>query len=335
MKRRAFTLIELLVVIAIIAILIALLVPAVQKVREAAARTQCLNNMKQLGIGMHNYHDANKALPVSDANPNGPFWGPGFLVVLLPYLDQQGDFSMFNNTLQFGATGGDANDIPSEPNFAVFLCPSDTQNAKNETLFGWTNYHSNHGSWITVVKQWDGVFGPGDVTGNPGFPAALPVTFVQITDGTSNTAAMAEVCRGPYDPGPAASPQTDCFEGGNPPTTSIAAAQAYIAGLNWKTAVVGATSWVDWRYRGYPWREGSIWRTGYNHVQTPNQPCWSVEGDDWWQLITPASSFHSGGVNILFADGSGRFVANNVNPTEWAAIGTRAGGEIVDLTVLD
>jgi prepilin-type N-terminal cleavage/methylation domain-containing protein/prepilin-type processing-associated H-X9-DG protein len=329
MKRRGFTLIELLVVIAIIAILIALLVPAVQKVREAAARTQCINNMKQLGLAMHGYHGAYKQLPVSDVNPNGPNWGPGFLVVLLPYLDQQPDFAMFNNNLMFGASSGDANDIPSEPTFAVFTCPSDPQTAHNTTIFGWTNYHSNHGSWISVVKQWDGVFGPGQAVSS--FPTAIPVTFAQISDGTSNTAAMAEVCRGPNDPGPAADPRTDCFEGGNPPTTSIVAAQAYIAGLNWKTATVGAASWVNWRYRGYPWREGSIWRSGYNHVQTPNQPCWSVMGDDWWQLITPASSFHPGGANVLFADGSVHFITNSVTPANWVAMGTRAGNDEVDM----
>src|SRR5436190_9151477 len=125
MKRRGFTLIELLVVIAIIAILIALLVPAVQKVREAASRTQCTNNLKQIGIAMHGYHDAYKALPFSSKNPG--VYGPSTLVFLLPYLEQQPDFDQFSMNLMFGASSGDANDLASEPPFAVFLCPSDPQ----------------------------------------------------------------------------------------------------------------------------------------------------------------------------------------------------------------
>ncbi len=332
MKRQGFTLIELLVVIAIIAILIALLVPAVQKVRESAARTQCINNLKQLGLAVQGYHDAFKVLPLADLNPNGPNYGPSALVMILPYLDQQADFQQFVMGDMFGASAGDANDVPSEPSFAVFLCPSDPQTAQTTTVFGWTNYHTNYGTWVGVTNRWDGVFGPGAVVGTPSVPQAQPITLVQITDGTSNTAAFAEVCRGPNDPGPAASARTDCFEAGTVPTTSFAAAQATLVGLNWQTATVGASSWVNWRYRGYPWREGSIWRSGYNHLLPPNSPCWSNNGDDWWHLISPASSFHAGGANVVFADGSVHFVSSSISPTVWLAFGSRDGDEEADFS---
>jgi prepilin-type processing-associated H-X9-DG protein len=252
--------------------------------------------------------------------------------MLLPYLDQQPDFNELNMNLMFGASTGDANDVPSEPPFEVFLCPSDPQTAHLTTVLGWTNYHFNYGSWVSVTNRWDGMFAPG--TSVSGIPATTAVKLATVIDGTSNTAAFAEVCRGPYNaaPNPAADPRTDCFEAGTVPTSSFAAAQATLEGLSWQTSTVGAASWSNWRYRGYPWREGSIWRGGYNHLMPPNSPCWSNNGDDWWRLITPASSFHTGGVNVCFADASVHFVTNEIAPMTWVAFGTRDGGEAADTT---
>jgi prepilin-type N-terminal cleavage/methylation domain-containing protein/prepilin-type processing-associated H-X9-DG protein len=324
MKRRGFTLIELLVVIAIIAILIALLVPAVQKVREAAARTQCVNNMKQLGIAMHNYHGVFKKLPA--ASFNSATYGPSGLFFLLPYVDQGNVHDKFDLTkASGGSTDGSVNDALGAVRMPLLICPSDNQSAHNSTQFGWTNYMLNHGSWVGVTKQWDGVFSPRFAAG--GAPAGDYVKFAQITDGTSNTAAIAEVCRGPYDAGPARDKRTDCFyDGSNVPATSIAAAQTNLLARNWQTAQIGGQGWVNWRYRGYPWREGSIWRSGYNHLMPPNSPCWHTN-NDWWYLISPASSFHTGGANVLFADGAVHFVSETVTPAVWVGVGTRAGGE--------
>jgi prepilin-type processing-associated H-X9-DG protein len=225
------------------------------------------------------------------------------------------------------------------------MCPSDPQTAYTQTFFGWTSYHSNYGSWVmaTTPMQWDGVFGPGTVavSGNITAPIFQPITLVQITDGTSNTAAFAEVCRGPNSNGPPADPRTDCFEtAAAVPATSFAAAQAYLDSQSWQTAqFAGGASWGQnpaWRYRGYPWREGSIWRSGYNHLLPPNSPCWRPgPPNDWWQLVSPTSSFHPGGANVVFADGAVHFVTNSVSPTTWVAVGTRAGNEEVDMSTMD
>ena len=335
MKRRGFTLIELLVVIAIIAILIALLVPAVQKVREAAARTQCVNNLKQLGVAINNYHSAYKQLPSSCFNTNQ--YGPSALGYLLPYLDQDilGDMMATNVASGASLGGGTPWDVAGTARLSVLLCPSDHQTqhtAANAANFGWTNYHSNHGSWVMLANRWDGVFGPnGVVTGT--VPAAQFVKFANITDGTSNTAAFAEVCRGLGDisgTGPR-DPRLDCFETtGAVSTTSAAAARNDLLAMDWRTAVFAGGWSPPWRWRGYPWREGSIWRGGYNHLLPPNAACWRPNGD-WWQLVSPASSYHSGGVNVLFCDGSVHFVNQNINPDTWTAIGTPVGGETVNL----
>ena len=88
---------------------------------------------------------------------------------------------------------------------------------------------------------------------------------------------------------------------------------------------------LGWNWRGYPWREGSIWRNGFNTILPPNKPCYRPNGGEWWQLVTPASSYHSGGVNVSMADGSIRFITDSVNPDAWTAAGSRAGGESLPL----
>src|SRR3954451_14593501 len=98
--------------------------------------------------------------------------------------------------------------------------------------------------------------------------------------------------------------------------------------MNWQTAQLAGPGWggTGWRWRGYPWREGSIWRTGYTHLLPPNSPRWRAEGD-WWQAVSTASSYHTGGVNVVMADGAVRFVNDSVNPDVWTAAGSRDGGE--------
>ncbi len=321
MRRRGFTLIELLVVIAIIAILIALLVPAVQKVREAAARTQCANNLKQIGLAAHGFHDQFKHLPSGCQDPN--IYGPNGLERLLPYIEQGALVAKWDDTLAQGASLGGAggtwsvDDIAAAVRIQTYLCPADGQTDERTTQFGWTNYHMNYGTYVSVTKTWDGVFGPGGGpngttkvigTVNP----APVVRITDITDGSSNTLAFAEVLRGPGDDWQSPhDPLADCFDGPTV-TGTITAARNQLLALNWQTSNLAGTSvgWTgngSWRWRGYPWREGSIWRAGFNTLMPPNHQCWFTNGD-WWQLVSPPTSRHTGGVNVCMADGSVRFV---------------------------
>ncbi len=321
-KKVGFTLIELLVVIAIIAILIGLLLPAVQKVREAAARATCSNHLKQIGLALHNYLNAFTRFP--SGCPNSATWGPSPLVLLMPYVEQEAIFRGYDITASSGASAS-ANDPVSIFKLKLLRCPSDP-NPAVDTFYGWTNYHTNHGSWVGV-PGWDGVFGPNFAAG--GKPAAITVGTKDLVDGMSNTSAFSEVCNGPFSNTAPWEPRTDCFEGGSTTQTSITAARSYFTNRNWKTAG-GPAGWTDWRYRGYPWREGSIWRNGYNHLLPPNSPCWRPNGD-WWQLVSPASSFHTGGASTVMCDGSVKFVNQNIDPASWTAMGTRNGEEVVQL----
>src|SRR3954451_8534359 len=98
--------------------------------------------------------------------------------------------------------------------------------------------------------------------------------------------------------------------------------------MNWQTAQLAGPGWggSGWRWRGYPWREGSIWRGGYTHLLPPNSPCWRTNGD-WWQLVSPTTSFHPGGANVVLCDGSVRYVPENIDGAVWEAAGSRNGGE--------
>lgn len=319
-RRLGFTLIELLVVIAIIAILIALLLPAVQNAREAARRSQCRNNLKQLGLALHNYHDVYLKFP--SASQSSATFGPSPFVAILSYLEQNAIADAYQSGGHSGASGSGNDVITIHLN--VYHCPSDP-NDRRDTVVGWTNYHSNHGTWVNI-SGWDGAFAPNFSAGGASSPGFLGLR--DMTDGTTNTAVFAEVANGPA--GGPMRPVTDCFEFGTESSATLPAARSAFLARDWKTAS-SAGGWnPDWRWRGYPWREGSIWRTGYNHLLPPNSPCWRPNGD-WWQLVTPASSWHSGIANVAMGDGSVRGVSESIDGLVWEAAGSRQGGEILVL----
>jgi prepilin-type N-terminal cleavage/methylation domain-containing protein/prepilin-type processing-associated H-X9-DG protein len=326
MKRRGFTLIELLVVIAIIAVLLGLLLPAVQKVREASNRASCQNNLKQIGLSLHNYHDSFGKFPTGsfkDAN-----YGPGPLVYLLPYIEQSNIFNMYDPN---GFSGQSTDVTPTNDQAAknrpkIYLCPSDPRQG-TQTILGWTNYHSNYGVWV-FATGWNGVFTPNFTAGSVKKPLGF-VKISDISDGTSNTAAFSEVCNAAGDDQSPREKKIDCFEFGPQLNKDIAKARAEFLAKDWRTAKI---PWDGgWRYRGFPWREGSIWRTGYNHLLPPNSACWWPNDWDAWQWVSPASSWHAGGVNVCMADGSVRFVSETINPDAWTAAGSRNGGEVLTL----
>ncbi|MGI9458149.1 MAG: DUF1559 domain-containing protein, partial [Aeoliella sp.] len=141
-------------------------------------------------------------------------------------------------------------------------------------------------------------------------------------DGLSNTVAFAEVVNGFGETAAENDPLADCFQGGGP-TSSIEAARSAFLAKDWKTAQLQPWAPSGWRFRGYPWHEGTIWRNWYNHLLPPNSSCWNA--GDWWNLVTPASSRHTGVVNLVNCDGSVQTVSDDIDPDVWLDSGTRAG----------
>jgi prepilin-type N-terminal cleavage/methylation domain-containing protein/prepilin-type processing-associated H-X9-DG protein len=296
-KRCAFTLIELLVVIAIIAILIGLLLPAVQKVREAAARLKCSNNLKQIGLAFHSYHAANERFPPgfvsASATVNSDGLGPGWgwAAHLLPYVEQDNLFRQINFAQDVRASSAG----PRTTSLSVFLCPSDSPVGPTFMTV------DDGGNPLVAVAfaNYVGVGGTYEVTGFPDTGTGVlyrnsRTRVADVTDGTSNTMFVVE----------RASKRS-------PMTTWVGAVTGCIAPpLNPALDDEGPPVLV-------------LTNTGTAaDARTPSNPLDHVED---------ANSRHTGGVNALFGDGSVRFVRDSVNPVVWEAISTRAGGEAVSL----
>ncbi|MEJ5340826.1 MAG: DUF1559 domain-containing protein [Thermogutta sp.] len=313
--RSGFTLVELLVVIAIIGILIALLLPAVQAAREAARRSQCTNNLKQIGLALHNFHDTYQRLPAACydevirglTNPpgSGQWYRWSYLTCLLPFVEQKSLYDQLVSTNSFvqwpdGTTAPTAKTLIN-----TFICPSDYGYVK--ALFAYSgnaapgNYHCNRGDqWL----NWDwyesrGVFGRGD---------KKPVNFALVTDGTSNTMAVAEVMVGV--PGSRKVREAVALNVGayNSAPPSLCLQQVGSNQMFKDTVTVESRSWL---HLGSRWMCASIYTT-WHPMLPPNGPsCANAHTEDW--LLTTASSRHPGGVNVLFLDGSVKFISDTID----------------------
>jgi prepilin-type N-terminal cleavage/methylation domain-containing protein/prepilin-type processing-associated H-X9-DG protein len=349
MRRRAFTLIELLVVIAIIGVLIALLLPAVQQAREAARRIQCTNNLKQVGIALHNYHSATNVFPVGFLYPTNTNNLPvpalhyrwSVLAQLTPYLEGTPIYNALN--MDYPIAAGPTGVYGAGPwtVFAVnttslsmrvntFVCPSDAQ-APPALLPGGppsgpTNYHFCTGDGSPLSAN------PGDagvtVPANGAFVLGPAQSVATIIDGSSQTVAGSEQLLGTAAGG--ASTQTG--------TTGLPPDVRRIAVMT--TAVLsdaGCNAPTGWRLdKGNGWWDGDYRSTLYNHYLTPNMKrpdCWpnSPPHNPAWKA---ARSNHPGGVNALYCDGHVTFTKDTVSPTTWRAAATRASGEVVSADAL-
>lgn len=339
-SRNGFTLVELLVVIAIIGILVALLLPAVQAAREAARRTQCVNNLKQLSLAVLNYHDVHLTFPFGKG-PSYPGSAPyarwSAHALMLPFMELR----TLHDTLDFTSApatpgmGGVVNFMPAYANpngvnvvqsklkINGFLCPSDGT-SPTELWPGQNNYAGNQGGWLCDRADTPG--GPGDIAPNELQSGVLyylsKVRIGDVLDGTSNTMVFSEHLRGNGAP----HPKRDLFIISN--QTSLDATYKVCMSINPLTATPLTSKW------GYSWVMGENCCTLYNHVSTPNTP--SCAGIPFPGTMTnmamqvSASSNHPNGVNGSMLDGSVRFVGNQVDLRLWRALGTRDGGEGTD-----
>ncbi|NNJ25211.1 DUF1559 domain-containing protein [Alienimonas chondri] len=350
-RRAGFTLIELLVVIAIIAILVSLLLPAVQQAREAARRSQCQNNLKQLGLALHNYHSTYKSFTIGRGGTSDNRGRLSGLVGLSPYMDQTALWNQISRPSLLNSNGTTRaadnpwpamGPVPWNENYApwatvtaTLLCPSDGARVTNEAD---TNYAVN---WGDNGDGNDDVFGTNPrVRGM--FGRVYPSSLRDMRDGTTSTLLMSEIGRGQgtrhYQSGFARDLTREIF---NDPEANCSdvVADPNNPGFYNPSANVRRGD----QERGTRWADGSAVFTGFNTILPPNGPSCIHNGGDSSDGIMSAGSYHSGGVQVVFGDGSVKLISETIDVGNqnaqtvrsgkspygtWGALGSRDGGEV-------
>ncbi len=373
-RHRGFTLIELLVVIAIIAVLISLLLPAVQSAREAARRAQCVNNLKQIGLAMHNYHTGMGVFPLGssiapqqDVPNQQSIWSAwSAQAMMLGFLDQSPIYNSCNfswavlDTSNFSgsanvASSSNYNQTVLYTNLAIFMCPSDPNVGQRQnnnsyaasygaTTSGCYNWNSNASvNWVSLEN-------PGESTGV--FTIGKCYGLQSIIDGSSNTVAYSEALVGDSNGSEFAGNTTNPSRyRGNYITGSVttAAGAEKMLNIQGSAALIfqslqecqnafqtSLTSIQD--DRGFRWCMGTTGWSMFNTVQLPSDPKYPNGGcrDGGTPGQFPndgfsygASSTHPGGANVLFGDGSVKFIKSSISYQTWWSLGTRNGGEVI------
>jgi prepilin-type processing-associated H-X9-DG protein len=343
-------LIELLVVIAIIAVLIALLLPAVQSAREAARRSQCTNNLKQMVLATVNFENTNSNLP--------PGYGPvpidggagraGVLPQILPFLEQAAMYNAFNLQRDMNAFGPTApNNTAQTQLVSGYICPSDPAQERitaNGVFLGYANYCASLGATASQESGTSfafqepvlarlGVFNFPELNRtapqwldaaktqfNPEYRKAVPVKLASITDGLSNTTMFSETKRSHSTTGLTADLQpTDplnvqilpAINNFTPDAACLAPAASRIV------------------YRGQQYYRNLVETGYYNHTTPPNHKNFDCGSSSFVNAHLAARSYHPGGVNVGFCDGSVHFIKDSTNLASWQALGSRAGAEVL------
>lgn len=316
-----FTLVELLVVIAIIGVLVGLLLPAVQAAREAGRRMQCANNLKQLGLAVQNYESAFKAIPPAGLLQVGqPFNSPSVHSRLLPFLEQSAAYQQLDFNLGFNVQP-----IICAQRIPVFLCPSEPRSEPKVSptiTHQPVSYGVNIGTWL--------VFDPNNnQCGDGSFGINARFRFSNIVDGLSNTLLFSEVKT--YQPA--------LKDGGNPTGYQVPPPNDPT-----QMAAFGGTFTMDWSHT--EWISGMVLQSGFTTAFSPNTLVPFDSGGKIYDIDFTASrlgtsttrqtyvvvtsrSHHTGGVNVVLSDGSVHFKSNSIDRANWRAMGTRAGGEVV------